>query len=116
PAGTPAPAGLSTPGWAYAALLGLTLLNPATIVYFAALVLGRQAADSDSGAGGGGFGAGAALFVVGAFVASASWQLLIAGGGVLVGRVLAGPTGRRATALLSAAMILALAVFMVVPR
>jgi hypothetical protein len=33
--------GLSTPGRAYAGLLGLTLLNPMTIVYFGALVLGR---------------------------------------------------------------------------
>ena len=33
--------GLATPWRAYAGLLGLTMLNPMTIVYFAALVLGR---------------------------------------------------------------------------
>ena len=37
--------GLTTPGRAYLGLLGLTILNPATIVYFGALVLGRRADD-----------------------------------------------------------------------
>jgi arginine exporter protein ArgO len=94
--------GLSTPGRAFAGLLALTLLNPATIVYFAALVLGRQASDGLTVAG-------EALFVLGAFLASASWQLLIAGSGSLVGRLLTGPRGRLATALVSAAVIVALA-------
>ncbi|GFJ92911.1 hypothetical protein Prum_065530 [Phytohabitans rumicis] len=94
--------GLSTPLRAYGGLLGLTLLNPMTIVYFGALVLGRQASDGlDSG--------GEVLFAAGAFLASASWQLLIAGGGRLVGRLLAGSRGRLVTALLSAALIAALA-------
>ncbi|MEU4644059.1 LysE family transporter [Micromonospora sp. NPDC023814] len=100
--------GLDTPPRAFAGVLALTLLNPATVVYFAALVLGRgDAADPDPRA--------AALFVLGAFVASASWQLLIAGGGTLVGRVLAGPRGRLVTALLSSAIIAALAVAMLLP-
>src|SRR5262249_17500567 len=34
-------AGLGTPRRAYLGVLGLTVLNPATIVYFGALVLGR---------------------------------------------------------------------------
>lgn len=34
--------GMGTPGRAYAALLGLTLLNPMTVLYFTALVLGRR--------------------------------------------------------------------------
>jgi arginine exporter protein ArgO len=93
---------LATPGRAYGALLGLTLLNPATIVYFAALVLGDQAA--------GGRGSGASsLFVVGVFVSSASWQLLLAGGGAVVGRHLVSPLGRLVTALASSAVIAALA-------
>jgi arginine exporter protein ArgO len=99
--------GLSTPGRAYLGLLGLTLLNPATIVYFGALVLGRQA---DAAVG----GAGQAAWVVGAFVASASWQLVIAGGGSLVGRILTGPRGRLGTALVSSAVIAVLAVALVV--
>jgi arginine exporter protein ArgO len=96
--------GLSTPVRAYVGLLGLTLLNPATIVYFGALVLGRQAELSTSGG---------VLFVVGAFVASASWQLLLAGGGSIVGRVLTGPKGRLATALVSSVVIVVLAVGLV---
>jgi arginine exporter protein ArgO len=58
---------------AYLGILGLTLLNPATVVYFAALVLGR------GGAGGG------VWFVVGAFLASASWQLVISSSAVIAG-------------------------------
>jgi arginine exporter protein ArgO len=83
---------------AYAGVLGLTLLNPATVIYFAALILGR------GGTGGG------AWFVVGAFLASASWQLLLAGGGSLVGRLLTGERGRLVTALVSSAVIAALAI------
>jgi arginine exporter protein ArgO len=99
--------GLSTPGRAYLGFLGLTLLNPMTIVYFGALVLGRRA--------GGDLGAlGSAVFVAAAFVASASWQLLLAGGGSVVGRVLTGPRGRLGTALLSGVVVVALAVWLVV--
>lgn len=104
PAAVRSDAGLATPGRAYLGLLGLTLLNPATVVYFAALVLGRQAAaGSQLGH------AAEAVFVLAAFVASASWQLLLAGGGSLVGRVLTGPRGRLATALVSSAVIAVLA-------
>jgi arginine exporter protein ArgO len=100
-------AGLGRPRRAYLGLLAVTLLNPMTIVYFGALVLGRQAAD--------GLTPGtAAVFVAAAFAASASWQLLLAGGGRMVGRVLAGPRGRLVTALVSSAVIVALAVRLVV--
>jgi threonine/homoserine/homoserine lactone efflux protein len=66
------------PGMAatYVKFLGLTILNPMTIVYFAALVLGLPA-----------IGAGAAdrvVFVVAAFLASISWQLVIAAFGAVV--------------------------------
>jgi arginine exporter protein ArgO len=91
----------TTAGRAYLGVLGLTLLNPATIVYFAALVMGR------GGTGGG------VWFVVGAFVASASWQLLIAGGGALVGRLLTGDRGRLITAMVSSGVIAVLAVGLV---
>ncbi len=101
--------GLGTPRRAYFGLLGLTLLNPATVVYFGALVFGRQSSD--------GLGAGGAVaFVLGAFAASASWQLLLAGGGTIVGRALTGPRGRLATALVSSAVIAALAVALLVAR
>jgi arginine exporter protein ArgO len=85
---------------AYLGILGLTLLNPATVVYFAALVLGR----GDAGGG--------VWFVAGAFLASASWQLLIAGGGSVVGRVLTGERGRLITALVSSVVIAILAVLL----
>ncbi|GAA3946318.1 LysE family transporter [Actinoplanes auranticolor] len=91
----------TTAGRAYLGVLGLTLLNPATIVYFAALVMGR------GGTGGG------VWFVLGAFVASASWQLLIAGGGALVGRLLTGDRGRLITAMVSSVVIAVLAVGLV---
>jgi arginine exporter protein ArgO len=87
----------ATPVKAYAGILGLTLLNPATVVYFAALVMGR------GGAGGG------VWFVVGAFLASASWQLLIAGSGALAGRLLTGERARLITSLVSSAVIAVLA-------
>lgn len=83
---------------AYAGVLGLTLLNPATVIYFVALVLGR----GDAGGG--------VWFVVGAFLASASWQLVVAGGGSLVGRLLTGDRGRRSTALISGLVIAVLAI------
>ncbi len=98
--------GLGTPLRAFAGLLGLTLLNPATIVYFGALVLGRQAASGMTIAG-------EAAFVVAAFVASASWQLLLAGSGSVIGRVLTGPRGRLVTALVSSAVIVVLAIGLV---
>ena len=98
--------GLSTPGRAFLGLLGLTLLNPMTIVYFGALVLGRRT--------GGELGAlGSVVFVVAAFAASASWQILLAGGGSVIGRVLTGPRGRLATALVSSVVIIGLAAWVV---
>ncbi|MEV8592649.1 LysE family transporter [Streptomyces sp. NPDC052012] len=95
------------PARAYAVLLGITLLNPTTVIYFAALVLGSQAGTT----------AGAteqAVFVTAAFAASASWQVLLAGGGALLGRALTGHRGRLVTALVAAAVMTALALRMAV--
>ncbi len=90
-------------GRAYLTFVGLTALNPATIIYFGALVLGRQAS--------GAFGPlPGTVFVLAAFVASASWQLLLACGGRLLGRVLNTPRGRLATALAASLLITVLAV------
>ncbi|MGQ5228956.1 LysE family transporter [Streptomyces sp. yara] len=90
---------------AYLTLLGITSLNPTTVIYFAALVLGSP----------GGSAAGAAertVFVAAAFAASASWQVLLAGGGALLGRALTGHRGRLATALVASGVMTALALRM----
>ncbi len=87
---------------AYALFVGVTAVNPATVVYFAAVVLGNRHLVSTPIEG--------AAFVLAAFAASASWQLVLAAGGSALGRV---GTGRRAhltTGLVSAAVIAALAV------
>lgn len=103
-AATPPP---PNPVRAYLSLLGITLLNPTTVVYFTALVLGTRATDAVSPLDQG-------TFVVAAFAASASWQLLLAGGGALLGRALTGHRGRLVTALVSSGVIVALAVRMLV--
>jgi len=87
---------------AYLGMLGMTLLSPMTVIYFAALVLGSGSGSTNV--------AESTVFVVAAFVASASWQLLLAGGGALLGRALTGHVGRLMTALASSAVIVVLAV------
>lgn len=89
---------------AFAVLLGLTMLNPTTVIYFAALVLGHQARNATSGA------LAATVFVIAVFVASASWQLLLVAGGSALGRTLSGDRGRLITALVSSALIAFLAI------
>jgi arginine exporter protein ArgO len=88
---------------AFGALLGLTILNPATVIYFAALVLGMK-----SGAL---HGAGESVtWVAAVLAASASWQLLLAVGGSALGRALSSERGRLITAIVSALLILGLAI------
>ncbi|GAA4910778.1 LysE family transporter [Streptomyces coeruleoprunus] len=94
--------GLSA-GRAYLGFLGITLMNPMTVIYFAALVLGSRSA-ADTGY------LEQTVFVVAAFAASASWQLFLAGGGALLGRALTGGRGRLITTLASSTLIAALAV------
>jgi len=89
------------PARTYVALLGLTAVNPTTVVYFVALVVGLPDRP---------VGAAAAVFVGAAFVASASWQLLVAGAGMALGRLASAPPARRITALASGAVMLLLAV------
>jgi arginine exporter protein ArgO len=62
----------------YARFVGLTVINPTTIVYFAAVIVGLGVADDMSIVAG-------ALFVVGAFLASLSWQTLLAAVGASAG-------------------------------
>ncbi|MEU5280999.1 LysE family transporter [Streptomyces asoensis] len=94
-----------SPGRAFLLLFGITLLNPTTVIYFAALVLGSDATRSVRPLEQG-------VFVLAAFLASASWQVLVAGGGALLGRALTGHRGRLVTALVSSAVMTALAVRM----
>ncbi len=70
----------------YARFLGLTIINPTTIVYFAAVIIGLGVAEGMTPGDG-------VLFVTGAFLASLSWQTLIAGGSALAGHRLS--TGAR---------------------
>ncbi len=81
----------------------LTLVNPVTVVYFAALV-GSSTLAVDAGI------AERTVFVLAAFAASLSWQLLLTTAGSLVGRVLTGPTWARVTAIVGGALVIALAV------
>jgi arginine exporter protein ArgO len=90
---------------AYVGMLGMTLLSPMTMIYFAALVLGSGSANNTP--------VERAVFVIAAFVASASWQLLLAGSGALLGRALTGDRGRLLTALGSSVVIVVLAVRLV---
>jgi len=60
----------------YGMVLGLTILNPITVTYFTTLILGMGAESSQSVVN-------AILFISGAFLASLSWQTLLAAiGGV----------------------------------
>ncbi|MEU7075921.1 LysE family transporter [Streptomyces narbonensis] len=93
------------PRRAFLTFLGITVLNPMTVVYFTALVLGGH---STTGATEG------SVFVAAAFAASASWQLLLATGGTLLGHLVTGPRGRLTTALASGLLITALALALVV--
>ena len=93
----------TTPLRAYLSFWGITLLNPLTVIYFAALVFGGQARATPDHLD-------QAVFVVATFAASASWQLLLAGGGALLGRLLTSDRGRLGTALASSTLITALAV------
>jgi arginine exporter protein ArgO len=63
----------------FAQFLGLTLLNPMTVAYFGALILGRESGTIDTLTQ-------RAAFVIGAGSASLSWQTLLAATGALAGR------------------------------
>jgi arginine exporter protein ArgO len=89
---------------AFLALLALTMLNPATVIYFAALVLGQKSGGVTDGA------AASTAWVVAVGFASASWQLALAVGGSALGRTLSSDRGRLATALASSLLIFVLAI------
>jgi arginine exporter protein ArgO len=92
--------GQLSPARAYLSLFALTAINPATVITFAAVVIGRSQIGSSWLA--------VALFALGAFLASAMWQLMLAGGGSLLGRLLRGRRGQLGISLGSALIMLAL--------
>ncbi len=93
-------ASVDSAGRTYLRFLALTIINPMTVVYFAALVLGLPS-----------IGNGAAervAFAAGAFLASLSWQSLLAGVGAIVHRRLPARS-RLATSLVGNLIVLAFA-------
>jgi threonine/homoserine/homoserine lactone efflux protein len=95
----PAPGGSKTSN-TYFLFLGLTMLNPPTVIYFVTLAIALPEVAADLGS--------RAAFVVGAFLASLSWQEVLAlTGSVLHGRLT--PQLQRTTAVISSIIILALA-------
>jgi arginine exporter protein ArgO len=87
-------------GNTYLLFLGLTMLNPPTVIYFVSLAIALPEVSADL--------ASRAAFVVGAFLASLSWQETLAlGGAMLHGRLT--PRLQRITAVVSSIIILALA-------
>jgi threonine/homoserine/homoserine lactone efflux protein len=87
-------------GNAYLLFLGLTMLNPPTVIYFVSLAIALPEVSAEF--------ASRAAFVVGAFLSSLSWQEVLA----LVGAMLHGrltPRLQRITAIVSSFIILALA-------
>jgi len=91
---------VSTPLRTYFGLLGLTALNPLTIVYFMALVVGNQSITWSLTHG--------VTFTAAAFLASASWQIFLALCGALIGTALASEKGRLGTGLVGNFVILGL--------
>lgn len=77
----------------YVRFVGITLINPLTVVYFTAFIIGRGTSGVVNSI------ATSAAFVVGAGLASLSWQTLLAGVGGLAGRRLSDRFRTIATAL-----------------
>lgn len=92
----------------YASFVGLTALNPFTILSFTAIILGRQVGTTPSPLA-------QTVFVLAVATASAGWNMGLVAAGRALGRVLTGRRGRRATALVSAAVIAVLALRMLLP-
>lgn len=76
--------------------VGLTLVNPATVVYFAALIAGLPALSESWSS--------ATLFVIGVAVASLGWQLLLVFAGSLL-RARARPSLQRVTMIVGSTLV-----------
>ena len=86
-------------GGVFARFAGLTAINPATLLYFAALTAALNASLRPDGS--------LAAFVVGVAVASGLWQLGLVGVGAVLGGRLTG-TGQRALSVGGSAVVLAM--------
>lgn len=93
-------------GKIYFRFVALTVINPTTIVYFAAVIIGLGVADGFTPWQG-------ALFVSGAFLASLSWQTVLAVVGSVAGQRLGART-RTVAAVLGNLVVLTLAVVILV--
>ncbi|REK26407.1 MAG: lysine transporter LysE [Actinobacteria bacterium] len=91
----------------YARFLGLTVINPTTVVYFAAVIIGLGVASDLTPAAG-------VVFVGGAFLASLSWQTLLAAVGSFARSRLT-PSTQRLAVILGNLVILGLAVVILIP-
>lgn len=91
-----------TPFRAWLTFVGITAVNPATVVYFAAIVVGGTVEINGPAEG--------FVFVLAAFLASASWQIFIASVGTGLGAWVSGPRGRRTTGVVASVVIALLAV------
>lgn len=98
--GGPAPRAW-TPLRAWLTFAAITAINPATVLYFAAIVLGGSVRIDGAAEG--------TVFVAAAFAASASWQVFVATVGTGLGTWMSSPRGRRTTGVLAALAIAALA-------
>ena len=87
----------------YGRFVGLTVINPTTVVYFTAVIIGLGVAKGMTAGDG-------ALFVVGAFLASLSWQTLVAAAGALAGRRLR-PAWRTGVSVVGNLVILGIGLF-----
>lgn len=85
----------------YARFLGLTLLNPVTVIYFAALMVALPAIGTAP--------AERLAFAAGAFAASVSWQSLLAVVGAVLHRRMS-PTGRSVLSAVGYLIVLGFAV------
>jgi threonine/homoserine/homoserine lactone efflux protein len=90
---------------AYLLILGLTAINPMTVTYFVALILGLPSLAQDAGT--------RVVFAASAFVASLAWQSFIAGIGAVVHHT-ASTSIRTLTSVLGSLIILGLAGLIVV--
>jgi arginine exporter protein ArgO len=103
---TPAEPGRLDLPMTYARFVGLTVINPTTIVYFAAVVIGLGVAGNLS------MGEGV-RFITGAFLASLSWQTLIAALSAFAGHRLS-LRARRVVSIVGNLVILAIAVVILI--